>query len=70
MAVDKMADYISQATGYSTRDSLKQLQGFEYVVHLKDFSVDEIIRIAGWDKEKEELVFEKVYPFEREERHE
>ncbi|SCW50690.1 pilus assembly protein CpaF [Lachnospiraceae bacterium C10] len=66
MAVDKMADYISQATGYSTRDSLKQLQGFEYVVHLKNFRVDEIIRIAGWDKEKETLIFEKVYPIVKE----
>lgn len=47
MAVDKMADYISQATGYSTRESLKQLMGFEYVVHLKNFRVDEIKRIAG-----------------------
>lgn len=63
MAVDKMADYISQATGYSTKDSLKQLQGFEYVVHLCNFRVDEIIRITGWDKEKEALVFETVYPF-------
>ncbi|MEE1078388.1 MAG: ATPase, T2SS/T4P/T4SS family [Agathobacter sp.] len=63
MAVDKMADYISQATGYSTRDSLKQLQGFEYVVHLRNFMVDEIIRIAGWDKEREALIFETVYPF-------
>ena len=58
-----MADYISQATGYSTKDSLKQLQGFEYVVHLRNFRVDEIIRITGWDKEKETLVFETVYPF-------
>lgn len=66
MAVDKMADYISQATGYSTRDSLKQLQGFEYVVHLKNFHVDEIIRIAGWDKLKECLIYEQVYPFMRE----
>lgn len=61
-----MADYISQATGYSTRDSLKQLQGFEYVVHLKNFHVDEIIRIAGWDKLKECLIYEQVYPFMRE----
>lgn len=63
MAVDKMADYISQATGYSTRDALKQLQGFEYVVHLRNFRIDEIIRIDGWDKEKETLVFSSVYPF-------
>ena len=66
MAVDKMADYISQATGYSTKDSLKQLQGFEYVVHLRDFQIDEVIRIAGWDKEKEVFVYEQVYPFEKE----
>ena len=43
--------------------SLKQLQGFEYVVHLRNFMVDEIIRIAGWDKEREALIFETVYPF-------
>ena len=64
MAIDKMADYISQATGYSTRDSLKQLQGFEYVVHLRNFHIDEIIKIAGWDGEKERLILKPVYPFE------
>lgn len=61
MAVDKMADYISQATGYSTRDALKQLLGFEYVVHLKDFRVDEVVRIAGWNYEDECLIYETVY---------
>ncbi len=61
MAVDKMADYISQATGYSTTDALKQLQGFEYVVHLRNFHVDEIIRIDGWDKKQEMLRYETVY---------
>jgi len=66
MAVDKMADYISQATGYSTKDSLKQLQGFEYVVHLRNFHVDEVIRIAGWDKDKEGLIYEQIYPFVKE----
>ena len=61
MAVDKMADYISQATGYSTRDALKQLLGFEYVVHLKNFRVDEVVRIAGWNTEEERLIYETVY---------
>ena len=45
------------------RESLKQLLGFEYVIHLKNFQVDEIVKITGWDKEKEELVLKKVYPF-------
>lgn len=61
MAVDKMADYISQATGHSTRDALKQLLGFEYVVHLKNFRVDEVVRIAGWNAEEECLIYETVY---------
>ena len=61
MAVDKMADYISQATGYSTRDALKQLLGFEYVVHLKNFRVDEVVRIVGWNTEEECLIYETVY---------
>ena len=61
MAVDKMADYISQATGYSKRDALKQLLGFEYVVHLKNFRVDEVVRIAGWNTEEECLIYETVY---------
>ena len=45
---------------------MKQLQGFEYVVHLRDFHVDEIVRIAGWDKEREALIYEKVYPVVKE----
>lgn len=61
MAVEKMADYISQATGYTPTESLKQLLGFEYVIHLKDFNVDEIVRITGWDNKKNSLVLERVY---------
>lgn len=63
MAVDKMADYISQATGYGTKESLKQLCGFEYVVHLKNFRIDEIKKIDGWDKERASIILSPVYPF-------
>ena len=63
MAVEKMADYISQATGYGNREALKQLLGFEYVVHLRDFRVDEVVRIADFDHEKGKLILEKVYLF-------
>ena len=66
MAVEKMADYISQATGYGNREALKQLLGFEYVVHLRNFRVDEIVRIMDFDHEKGKLVLEKVYPFTKE----
>ena len=61
MAIDKMADYISQATGYSLEESLHQLVGFEYVVHLKNFQIDEIVRIDGWDSEENKLRITQVY---------
>ena len=62
MAIDKMADYISQANkNYTFTDSLKQLQGFEYVVHLSEFQVDEIVKITGWDHERNNLITETVY---------
>ena len=63
MAVEKMADYVSQATGYGNREALKQLLGFEYVVHLSDFRIDEIVRIEGFDNEKGKLILRHVYPF-------
>ena len=63
MAVDKMADYISQATGYGTKEALKQLTGFEYVIHLRNFQVDEIKRIDGWDKSTDSIILRDVYPF-------
>lgn len=63
MAVEKMADYISQATGYAPRDSRKQLCGFEYVVHMNDArKPDEVLRIKGWDYETDSIIYEDVFP--------
>ena len=62
MAIDKMADYISQATGYTLEESLRQLTGFEYVVHLRDFNIDEVVRIDGWDAKTNSLKVTQIYP--------
>lgn len=64
MAVDKMADYIAQATGYTMAESLRQLLGFQYVVHLNGFRMDEAKEITGYDSKNERLILRKVYPFE------
>lgn len=62
MAIDKMADYISQANiNYSFIDSLKQLLGFEYVIHLSNFQVDEIVHIDAWDNETKSLKTTTIY---------
>lgn len=62
MAIDKMADYISQANrNYSFADCLSMLQGFEYVIHLRKFQIDEVVHITGWDRKNETLIKETVY---------
>ena len=67
MAVEKMADYISQATGYAPRDSRKQLCGFEFVVHMNENRrPDEVIRIAGWDDHTDSIIYEEIFPFHKE----
>ncbi len=62
MAIKKSADYISQAnTNFSITDALMQVQGFEYVVHMSNFQIDEIVHIEGWDYEKNDLITRTVY---------
>lgn len=62
MAINKMADYISQANrNYSFENCLSQIQGFEYVIHLRNFQIDEVVHIIGWDHETQTLQTETVY---------
>lgn len=62
MDIRKMADYISHANAnFTYTDALNQLQGFEYVVHMKDFQIVQILHIKGWDYDKNDLITEEVY---------
>lgn len=62
MDIRKMADYISHANAnFSFADALNQLQGFEYVVHMRDFQIVQILHIKGWDYDKNDLITEEVY---------
>ena len=58
-AIYKLADYVKIATGYSLRESLKMLSGLEIVVYLKDFHIEGISEIRGWDYDRDTLVVEK-----------
>lgn len=62
-AINKLADYVHLATGYSMAESLKMCSGIEYVVFCRKFKVAEIARIAGWDDEKQILKIELVTDF-------
>lgn len=59
--INKLADYIKQATGYSFSDCLKKLIGIEVVVFMRNFKVEEITEICGFDEEKGDLIKKVVY---------
>lgn len=59
--LEKMADYIAQATGYSMALANRQLTGFQHVIFLNEYQVDEIVRVEGWDPVTEDLRLRSIY---------
>lgn len=58
-AINKLADYVNRATGYSFDESLKLLSGIEIIVYMKDFHIEGVSEVKGWDYDKKRLVIEK-----------
>lgn len=59
-AMNKLADYVKQATGYSLEDSKRMLGGIHLVVFMKDFKVKEISETCGWDEQAGEIRYNTV----------
>lgn len=60
-SINKLADYIKQATGYTFCDCLKKLIGIETVIFMKDFKVCEITEIYGYDERAGDLIKKVVF---------
>lgn len=60
-AIYKLADYVKQATNYSFDESLKLLSGIEIIVYLKNFKIEGVSEVGGWDYENNRLIIEKKY---------
>lgn len=59
--VNKLADYMKQATGYAFEDCLRKLIGMEVVIFMKEFRVCEITEIYGFDEEEKMLLKRIVF---------
>lgn len=59
--VNKLADYMKQATGYAFEDCLRKLIGMEVVIFMKEFRVCEITEICGFDEEEKTLLKRVVF---------
>lgn len=59
--INKLADYIKQATNYEFEDCLKKLIGMEVIIFMKDFKVCEVTEIKGFDYQKHDLIKQVIY---------
>lgn len=59
--INKLADYIKQATGYEFEDCLKKLIGIEIVVFMRNFKVEEVTKIYGFDEKTGDLIKKVIY---------
>lgn len=64
-AMVKLADYIKQSTGYALKDVLNMLRFMRCVIFMKDFQVEEISEVIGFDSEKNELIYKLIYTREK-----
>lgn len=59
--INKLADYVKQATGYEFDDCLRKLIGMEVIIFMKEFKVCEITEISGYDEKKKDLCKRVIY---------
>lgn len=59
-AIKKLADYVMYEGRYTPEDSLKMLHTLQVVVFMKQFKVQEISEVVGWDDEKKDLIYKRI----------
>lgn len=60
-AIYKLADYIKQAVHYELDECLRMITGIETVVFMKNFKVEEISEIKGFDEENKKLIIDRIF---------
>ncbi len=60
-AVEKLADYAMEDAKYSIDKILKELSYMHMVINIRDFKIQEISMIKGFNKETKEIIYEKVF---------
>lgn len=59
--VDKLADYIMYETKYSKEEAMYMLKNLGTIVFMKQFKVEEIVEIVGYDHERSCLIFQEMF---------
>lgn len=60
-APDKLVDYAMYASRYSRDELMKMMDCFQTLVFMEHFRVKEIFECKGWDPEKRNLAYERIF---------
>lgn len=61
LALNKLADYVKYESDYSREDILKMLSEIDAVIFMKNFQVKEISETNGFNHERKEIMYNKVF---------
>lgn len=59
--IDKMADLAMRGYAQSFEQAKRMMKGFETIVYLESFKVQEISQIIGYDEEKKDMIYRPIY---------
>lgn len=60
-AINKLVDYVKYETDYPRTDVLRMVRFMKVIIFMKDFAVEEISEVVGFDDEKGELIYNTIY---------
>lgn len=60
-AMKKLVDYIKYNSDYTQDEAMQMLVHLDTVVYLEDFQVKEISEVLGYDTEKKEMKYKRIY---------
>ena len=60
-AMKKLVDYIKYNSDYKQEDALQMLKHLDTIIFMKEFKISEVVEVLGWDNEKKDLIYKKVF---------
>lgn len=60
-ATDKLVDYAMYSSRYSRNELMKMMECFTTTIYMEHYKVSQVFISHGWDPQKKELIYEKVY---------
>lgn len=60
-AINKMADYVMYASKYNQTEAKYMLKELQVIIFMKNFRVEEISEVTGWDDDRKDLTYRTVF---------